>query len=98
MYCIMIEVDLSSTGKKLDSIQRQDFKSLIFRSIKDHIPEATVSFEGYGHSTTGSKWTVLLHTLESPSSKVISVLEKSFAAYSGVYGSPRILVSVLLEQ
>lgn len=98
MYCIVIEVKLNSGENILEPIQQQDFKSLILRSLKTYVPEASVSFTGDGWAEQGYKWIVMAHTLEIVNSKTVSSLNKSFEIYAKTYGDPKIIVSVMMEQ
>ena len=98
MYCIMIETNLNSASKQLSAIQRQDYKSLVLRSLRDHIPDVSISFVGDGIASNDSKWVVLAHSLEMVSSKTITVLEKGLQSYASIYGNPKLSISVMQEQ
>jgi hypothetical protein len=98
MYCVMIEIDLNSGERSLSHVNHQDIKSLVLRSVSNNIPEASISFVGSGHADSGSKWVILAHVVDLPTSKVITALKKSVKGYSDAYGNFNFAVSYMAEQ
>tara|TARA_R110002012_G_scaffold200522_1_gene369480 strand:- start:629 stop:913 length:285 start_codon:yes stop_codon:yes gene_type:complete len=94
----MIEISFGSAKEELSAIQREDLKSLVLRSLRDYVPDASISFVGDGHATKGTKWMVLAHTLESVSSKTLGAIEKGFKVYGANYGNPQFSISIMVEQ